>query len=120
MLKRMSLSAEVATEVTAAAGQNLFNDDDFLQLNNKDIETLCRVICWPDRVNVAGNVNQGISVLAMAKANLKCMIYQLCHVIRCSRPIVYLQACSTGRDGGVPQGPRDSPTHQHQELAQEL
>ncbi len=38
---------------------------------------------------MAGNVNQGISVLAMAKANLKCMIYNLRHVTCCSWPIVW-------------------------------
>jgi hypothetical protein len=41
MLQRMSLSLEVATKVTAVGGQNPSNKEDFLQLDNKDIETLC-------------------------------------------------------------------------------
>jgi hypothetical protein len=39
----MSLSLEVATEVTDVNGnwKNLSDSKDFLQLENKDIETLC-------------------------------------------------------------------------------
>jgi hypothetical protein len=89
MLQRMSLSLEAASEVTAVTRQNLSDSEDFLQLKDKDIETLCRVIHQPGGINAAGNVNQGISVLAMAEANMKRMIYQLHHVIRCSRPFVW-------------------------------
>ena len=89
MLQRMSLSLEAATKVTAVDGQNLSDVNDFLQLEDKDIETLCRVIRQPGGVNGAGNANPGISVSAMAKANLKRMIYELHHVARCSWPIVW-------------------------------
>ena len=43
MMQRMSLSLEVATEVTDVNGnwKNLFDSENFLQLENKDIETLC-------------------------------------------------------------------------------
>jgi hypothetical protein len=44
MLQRMSLSLEAATKVCNVNGQNLSDDNDFLQLGNKDIETLCHVI----------------------------------------------------------------------------
>jgi hypothetical protein len=89
MLQRMSLSLEAASEVTAVTGQNLSDLEDFLQLEDKGIETLCRVIRRPGGINAAGNMNQGISVLAMAEANIKRMIYQLRHVVCCSRPIVW-------------------------------
>jgi hypothetical protein len=89
MLQQMSVSLEAATKVTAINGQNLSVEDDFLQLEDKDIKTLCHVICWPGGANAARNVNQGISVLAMAEANLKCMIYNLHHVACCSWPIVW-------------------------------
>jgi hypothetical protein len=89
MLQRMSLSLEAATEVTAVNGQNLSNVNDFLQLEDKDIETLYCVICRPGGVNAAGNANPGISVLAMAKANLKRMIYELRHVACCSQPNIW-------------------------------
>jgi hypothetical protein len=75
MLQRMSLSLEAAAEVTAVGGQNLSNEVDFLQLNDKDIETLSHLICRLGGVHAARNVNQGISVLAMAEANMKLMIY---------------------------------------------
>ncbi len=89
MLRQMSLSLEMATKVTAINGQNLSIEDDFLQLTEKDIKTLCCVICQQGGAIAAGNVNQGISVLAMAKANLKGMIYNLRHATRCSWPIVW-------------------------------
>ena len=43
IMQRMSLSLEVATEVTDVNGnwKNLFDSENFLQLENKDIETLC-------------------------------------------------------------------------------
>ena len=44
MLQRMGLSVEAATEVVNVNGQNLSVLDDFLQLEDKDVETLCRVI----------------------------------------------------------------------------
>ena len=88
MLQRMSLSIEAATQVTAIDGQNLSDVNNLLQLEDKDIETLCRVIRRPGGINAAGNANPGISVSAMAEANLKRMIYELRHVARCSRPIV--------------------------------
>ena len=89
MLQRMSLSIEAATQVTAIDGQNLSDVNDLLQLEDKDIETLCRVIRRPGGTNAAGNANPGISVSAMAEANLKRMIYELRHVARCSRTIVW-------------------------------
>jgi len=60
-------------------GQNLSVLDDFLQLEDKDVETLCRVTRWPGGVNAAGNQNKGMQVLAMAEANLKRMCYELRH-----------------------------------------
>lgn len=50
----------------------------------------CDVICRPGGTNAAGNVNpKGSSVPAMAKANMKRMIYQLRHVVHCSWPTVW-------------------------------
>jgi hypothetical protein len=89
MLERMGLSVEAATEVVNVNGRNLFVLDDFLQLEDKDVETLCRVIRWPGGVNAAGNQNQGMQVLAMAEANLKRMCYELRHYTRVSRPVVW-------------------------------
>jgi hypothetical protein len=89
MLQRMSLCLEAASEVTAVTWQNLSNSEDFLQLEDKDIDTLCRMIRWPGGINAAGNVNHGISILAIAEANMKRMIYQLRHVVHCSWPIVW-------------------------------
>ena len=40
MLQRMNLSLEAVTKVTAVDGQNLSDVNDFLQLEDKDIETL--------------------------------------------------------------------------------
>ena len=71
MLQRMGLSLEAATKVCNVNGQNLSAVDDFLQLGDKDIETLCRVIRRPGGVNLAGNQNQGMQVSAMAETNLK-------------------------------------------------
>ena len=85
----MSLSLAAATEVTNVAGQNLSVEDDLLQLNNKDIKILCWVISRPGGTDAARNVNPGIKVPATAEANLKHMIYQLCHVVCCSWPIVW-------------------------------
>ena len=48
MLERMGLSVEAATEVVNVNGRNLFVLDDFLQLEDKDVETLCRVIRQPE------------------------------------------------------------------------
>ena len=47
MLQRMGLSDEAATEVYNINGQNLSAVDNFLQLGDKDIETLCRIIRRP-------------------------------------------------------------------------
>ena len=88
MLQRMGLSLEAATEVVNVNGQNLVLDD-FLQLEDKDVETLCRVFRRPGGVNAAGNQNQGMQVSAMAEANLKRMCYELCHYTRVSRPVVW-------------------------------
>ena len=89
MLQRMGLSMEAATEVVNVNGQNLSVLEDFLQLEDKDVETLCRVIRRPGGVNAAGNQNQGMQVSAMAEANLKRMCYQLRHHTRVSRPVVW-------------------------------
>jgi len=70
-------------------GQNLSVLEDFLQLEDKDVETLCQVIRQPGGVNSAGNQNQGMQVLAMAEANLKRMCYELHHYTRVSRPVVW-------------------------------
>ena len=89
MLQRMGLSMEAATEVVNVNGQNLSVLEDFLQLEDKDVEILCRVIRRPGGVNAAGNQNQGMQVSAMAEANLKRMCYQLRHHTRVSRPVVW-------------------------------
>jgi hypothetical protein len=89
MLQRMGLSVEAATEVCNVNGQNLSAVDDFLQLGDKDIETLCRVIRRPGGVNLAGNQNQGMQVSAMAETNLKQMVFQMMHTIRVSRTVVF-------------------------------
>ncbi len=89
MLQRMGLSLEAATEVVNVNGQNLSVLEDFLQIEDKDVETLCRVIRRPGGVNAAGNLNQGMQVLAMAEVNLKRMCYQLRHHTRVSHPVVW-------------------------------
>ena len=89
MLQRMGLSLEAATKVPNIDGQNLSLLEDFLQLEDKDVKTLCRVIRRPGGVNAAGNQNQGIEVSAMAEANLKPMTYQMRHSVRVSRPVVW-------------------------------
>jgi hypothetical protein len=75
MLQRMGL--------VNVNGQNLSVLEDFLQLEDKDVETLCWVIRRPGGVNAAGNQNQGVQVLAMAEVNLKrmCYCYQSHHHI---------------------------------------
>jgi hypothetical protein len=88
-LQRMGLSLETATEVTNINGQNLSVLEDFLQLEDIDVETLCGVICRPGGANTAGNQNQGMQVSAMAESNLKRMTYQIRHTIRVSRPVVW-------------------------------
>jgi hypothetical protein len=67
MLQRLGLSDEAATKVCNVNGQNLSAVDNFLQLGDKDIETICRVIRRPGGVNLAGNQNQGMQVSAMAE-----------------------------------------------------
>jgi hypothetical protein len=89
MLQRMGLSLEAATKVVNVNGQNLSVLEDFLQLEDKDVETLFRVIRWPGGVNAAGNQNQGMQVSAMAEANLKRMCCQLRHHTCVSRPAVW-------------------------------
>ncbi len=90
MLQRMGLSVEAATEVCNVNGQNLSAVDNFLQLGDKDIETLvCRVIRRPGGVNLAGNQNQGMQVSAMAETNLKRMVFQMMHTVRVSRTVVF-------------------------------
>ncbi len=89
MLQRMSLSLEAATKVCNVNGQNLSDVDNFLQLGDKDIDTLCRVIRQPGGVNLAGNQNQGMQVSAMAETNLKRMIFQMIHSVRVSRTVIY-------------------------------
>jgi hypothetical protein len=89
MLQRVGLILEAATEVTNIKGQNLSVVEDFLKLKDKDVETLCRVIRRPGGANAAGNQNQGMQILAMAEANLKCMTYQICHTVCVSRPVVW-------------------------------
>jgi hypothetical protein len=85
----MGLSVEAATKVCNVNGQNLSAVDDFLQLGDKDIETLCRVIHRPGGVNLAGNQNQGMQVSAMAETNLKRMVFQMTHTVRVSRTVVF-------------------------------
>jgi hypothetical protein len=89
MLQRMGLSVEASDEVVNVNGQNLSVLDDFLQLEDKDVETLCRVIRRPGGVNAAGNQNQGMQVSAMAEAILKRMCYELRHHTCVSRPVVW-------------------------------
>ena len=89
MLQRMGLSLEAATKVCNVNGQNLSAVDDFLQLGDKDIETLCRVIRRPGGVNLAGNQNQGMQISAMAETNLKRMAFQMTHTVRVSRTVVF-------------------------------
>ena len=91
MLQRMGLSLKTATELVKVyiIRQNLSVLEDFLQLDDKDVETLCRVIRRPGGVKTAGNQNQGMQVLAMAEANLKRMCYQLRQHTRVSRPLVW-------------------------------
>ena len=89
MLQRMGLSVEAATEVCYVNGQNLSTEDDFLQLGDKDIETLCRVIRRPGGVTPAGTLNQGMQVSAMAETNLKRMVFQMTHTVRVSRAVVF-------------------------------
>jgi hypothetical protein len=89
MLQRMGLSVQAATEVVNVNGQNLSILDDFLQLEDKDIETLCRVIRRPGGFNAAGALNQENQVSAMAEANIKRMCYELRHHTRVSRPVVW-------------------------------
>jgi hypothetical protein len=89
MLQRMGLSLEAATEVCNVNGQNLSAVDDFLQLGDKDIETLCRVIRRPGGVNLAGNQNQGMQISAMAETNLKRMAFQMTHTVRVSRTVIF-------------------------------
>ena len=67
MLQRLGLSDEAATKVCNVNGQNLSAVDNFLQLGDKDIETICRVIRRPGGVNLAGNQKQGMQVSAMAE-----------------------------------------------------
>ena len=62
MLQGIGLSLEAATEVTNINGQNLSILEDFLQLKNKEVETLCRVIRWPGGVNADRTSNQGKQV----------------------------------------------------------
>jgi hypothetical protein len=66
IFQRMGLSLEASTKVVNVNGQNLSILEDFLQLEDKDVETLCRVIRRPGGVNAAGNQNQGMQVSAMA------------------------------------------------------
>jgi hypothetical protein len=89
MLKGMGLSLEAATKVVNVNGQNLTVLEDYLQLKDKDVETLCWVIRWPRGVNAAGNQNQGMQVLAMAEANLKRMCYELRHYTCVSCPVIW-------------------------------
>jgi len=89
IFQRMGLSLEASTKVVNVNGQNLSILEDFLQLEDKDVETLCRVIRRPGGVNAAGNQNQGMQVSAMAEANLKRMCYELRHYTRVSRPVVW-------------------------------
>jgi hypothetical protein len=51
MLQRMSLCLHAATEVAMVNRQNLSNLDNFLQPEDKNIETLCCVICQPGGIN---------------------------------------------------------------------
>ncbi len=85
----MGLSLEAATKVCNVNGQNLSAVDDFLQLGDKDIETLCRVIRRPGGVNLAGNQNQGMQISAMAETNLKRMAFQMTHTICVSRTVIF-------------------------------
>ena len=89
MLQRMGLSVEAATEVCNVNGQNLSTVDNFLQLGDKDIETLCRVIRRPGGVNLVGTSNQGMQVSAMAETNLKQMVFQMMRTVRVSRTVVF-------------------------------
>ena len=89
MLQRMGLSLKAATKVVNVNRQNLSVLEDFLQLEDKDVEILCRVTRWPGGVNAARNQYQGMQVSAMAEANLKRLWYELCHYTRVSRPVVW-------------------------------
>ena len=90
MVQRIGPSLKAATKVVNVNEQNLSLLEDFLQLKDKDVETLCRVIKRPGGVNAARNQNQGMQVSAMAEANLKRMCYELRHYTRVSRPVVWV------------------------------
>jgi hypothetical protein len=85
----MGLSTKAATKVNSVTGQNLSDLEDFLQLEDKDVKTLCCVIRQPGETNAAGNLAVGMQILAMAEANPKRMTYQIRHTVRVSRPVVW-------------------------------
>jgi hypothetical protein len=97
MLQQMSLSLEAATDFTAVNGQNLYIEDNFLKLNNKDIKTLCCVIRWWGGANAAGNIKPEAHNLQSTSCYSLLSAYCLGRHHPRQRP----KAFDTGRDGVV-------------------
>ena len=74
MLSWMKLTDKAASFVVANDGQGVITIKDFAQLNDKAVESLCRVL-WRPGGTTWGVSNPSVAVLAMAEANLQGMIY---------------------------------------------
>ena len=74
----MRLPDEAVAVVAANDGQGLITIDDFAQLNDKSVESICWVLRRPGGTS-GGVYNPGVAVSDMAEANLQGMIYYIKH-----------------------------------------
>ena len=81
MLSILKTTEKYVAVVVAKDGQGLITIDDFSQLNDKSVESLCQLLRSPGR-NTGGVSNHGVVVSVMAEAKLKGMIYYIKHIKR--------------------------------------
>ena len=89
MLGNINLNADAANVVIMEKGQKISSMDGFSQLDEKSVETLCRVLHW-SRWSITGvSANNGAAVLVMAATNLQEMLYFINHPKRVGRILNY-------------------------------
>ena len=81
MLSWMKLIDKAFGVIISNDGQGIITIDDFTQLNEKSVESLCQVLRRPGGTT-GGVTNTRVAVSAIDEANLQVMIYYIKHFKR--------------------------------------
>ena len=88
VLVQMKLIDEAAIVLVSNDGQGIILIDDIIQLNDKYVESLCRVPYRPGGTT-SGSANPGVEVSATTDADLQGMVYYIKHFKRIGRTCKY-------------------------------